>query len=113
MVISEKVTHVDFVSVKKCFFGGVCLTRNQTQAPGAKSKQPDRQGIPWKSVKERVKNTITAYRHFYVSRQPGKLLLRSYGDFGVIYMSFSWDKAEEKMPLMVLSDPLKGIEGFA
>ena len=28
-------------------------------------------------------------------------------------MSFSWDKAEEKMPFMVLSDPLKEIEGFA
>ena len=35
------------------------------------------------------------------------------GVFGVIYMSFSWDKAEEKMPLMALSDPLKEIEGFA
>ena len=35
------------------------------------------------------------------------------GVFEVIYMSFSWDKAEEKMPLMVLSDPLKEIEGFA
>ena len=35
------------------------------------------------------------------------------GVFGVIYMSFSWDKAEEKMPLMALSDPLNEIEGFA
>lgn len=35
------------------------------------------------------------------------------GVFGVIDMSFSWDKAEEKMPLMALSDPLKEIEGFA
>ena len=35
------------------------------------------------------------------------------GVFGVIYMSFSWDKAEEKMPLTALSDPLKEIEGFA
>lgn len=52
-------------------------------------------------------------KHFHIFRQLGNFYFDLTGSLGWL-TSFSWDEAEEKMPLfMVLNDPVKHVEWVA